>query len=204
MNKKRGQGLYRSEFEHDSCGIGFVAHLKGRKSHGVVSKTLGMLARMEHRGGTGFDVKSGDGAGILIQLPHALFVEECPQVGITLPGFGEYGVAMTFFPSEAGARGECKAILERNIARFGLSLLGYRKVPTDNSDLGRSALETEPSVEQVFIGKPATMAADAFDRKLMVLRNFSQRVARETITELGDRFNIVSSSYKTINYKPTY
>ena len=201
MSESYPRGLYRSEFEHDSCGIGFVADLKGRKSHGIVTKAMGMLARMEHRGGTGFDVKSGDGAGILIQMPHDLFVETCPGAGITLPAFGEYGVAMTFFPGNDTHREACKRILENNIEKLGLSLLGYRKVPTDNSDLGQAARETEPSVEQVFIGKPANAELDAFDRSLMVLRNHSQHVARATIDDLGDNFNIVSCSYKTMNYK---
>jgi glutamate synthase (NADPH/NADH) large chain len=201
MNQTCTRGLYRPQFEHDSCGIGFVANLKGRKSHDIVTKALDMLARMEHRGGTGFDIKSGDGAGILIQMPHDLFMKECPAAGIKLPAFGEYGVGMTFFPGNESMREACKRILERNIEKLGLSLIGYRKVPTDNSDLGQASRETEPSVEQVFIAKPAGMELDAFDRKLMVVRNFSEHVARQTIDGLGDSFNIVSCSYKTINYK---
>ncbi len=201
LSESRHRGLYRPEFEHDSCGIGFVADLKGRKSHAIVTKALGMLARMEHRGGTGYDIKSGDGAGILIQMPHDLFVATCPADGIALPAFGEYGVAMTFFPADADHRAACKRILEANIATLGLSLLGYRKVPTDNSDLGEAARETEPTVEQLFIGKPADADLAAFDRRLMVLRNYSEHVAQATIENLGDTFNIVSCSYKTINYK---
>src|SRR5210317_1618023 len=98
MNNKQRKGLYRPEFEHSSCGIGFVANLKGRKSHKIVSDAISMLSRMEHRGGTGFDLKSGDGAGVLTQMPHDLFKELCPREGIELPEFGEYGVCMTFFP----------------------------------------------------------------------------------------------------------
>ncbi len=201
ISKPQARGLYRPEFEHDSCGIGFVANLKGSKSHAIVTKALDMLARMEHRGGTGFDIKSGDGAGILIQMPHDLFVKTCPAAGIELPAFGEYGVAMTFFPSDAEHRAACKCILGHNIEKLGLSLLGYRKVPTDNSDLGEAARATEPVVEQLFIGRPAATDLAAFDRRLMVLRNHSEHVARATIDNLGDSFNIVSCSYKTINYK---
>jgi glutamate synthase (NADPH/NADH) large chain len=197
-----GEGLYREEFEHTSCGIGFVANLKGRKSHSVITDALGMLACMEHRGGTGFDIKSGDGAGILIQIPHELFLEECPKAGINLPKFGEYGVGMTFFPRDAVKQAECKDIIQRNLAKFKLPLLGYRVLPVDNSDLGRDSIETEPSVQQIFIGKPAGMSVEEFDRKLFVFRKYTERVANETVAGIGpDGLNIISCSYKTINYK---
>jgi glutamate synthase (NADPH/NADH) large chain len=197
-----GKGMYRADFEHSSCGIGFVANLKGRKKHSVITDALGMLACMEHRGGTGFDIKSGDGAGILLQIPHALFIEECPKAGIKLPAFGEYGVGMTFFPKDERQQAECKDIIERNLAKMGLSLLGYRVVPVDNSDLGRDSAETEPSVQQIFIGKPEGMSAEAFDRKLFVFRKYTERVANESVAGLGpDGLNIISCSYKTINYK---
>ena len=197
-----GQGLYRSELERSSCGIGFVASLKGRKKHSVICDALDMLERMEHRGGTGFDVKSGDGAGILLQIPHELFMEECPKVGIKLPKFGEYGVGMTFFPRDEVKQAECKEIIERKLAKFNLPLLGYRIVPVDNSDLGRDSAETEPSVQQIFIGRPEGMTAEAFDRKLFVFRKCAERVANETVAGIGpDGLNIISCSYKTINYK---
>jgi glutamate synthase (NADPH/NADH) large chain len=197
-----GKGMYRADYEHSSCGIGFVANLKGRKKHAVIIDALNMLGRMEHRGGTGFDVKSGDGAGILLQIPHELFMEECPKAGITLPKFGEYGVGMTFFPKDERQQAECKDIIERNLKKMGLPLLGYRMVPVDNSDLGRDSAETEPSVQQIFIGKPEGMTPEQFDRKLFVFRNYTERVAKETVAGLGaDGLNIISCSYKTINYK---
>ncbi|MEI6892451.1 MAG: glutamate synthase large subunit [Pontiella sp.] len=197
-----GKGMYRADYEHTSCGIGFIANLKGRKKHAVITDALDMLGRMEHRGGTGFDVKSGDGAGILFQIPHALFMEECPKSGIKLPHFGEYGVGMTFFPQDAVKQIECKEIIERNLRKMGLPLLGYRIVPVDNSDLGRDSAETEPSVQQIFIGKPEGMTAEQFDRKLFVFRKYTERMANETVTGLGaDGLNIISCSYKTINYK---
>jgi glutamate synthase (NADPH) large chain len=200
--KRVQQGLYRADYEHSSCGIGFVASLKGRKKHSVISDALAMLGRMEHRGGTGFDIKSGDGAGILFQIPHELFMEECPKAGIKLPKFGEYGVAMTFFPRDEVMQAECKAIIERNLKKLRLPLLGYRVVPVDNRDLGRDSAETEPSVQQIFIGKPAGMSAEQFDRKLFVFRKYSERIANETVTGIGpDGLNIISCSYKTINYK---
>lgn len=197
-----GKGMYREDYEHSSCGIGFVANLKGRKDHSVIINALNMLGRMEHRGGTGFDVKSGDGAGILFQIPHELFMEECPKAGIKLPAFGEYGVGMTFFPRDEVKQSECKAIIERNLKKMDLPLLGYRVVPVDNSGLGRDSAETEPSVQQIFIGKPEGMSVEEFDRKLFVFRKYTERVAKETVTGLGaDGLNIISCSYKTINYK---
>ena len=197
-----GAGLYRADFEHSSCGIGFVANLKGAKKHAVITDALGMLACMEHRGGTGFDVKSGDGAGILLQIPHALFAEVCPQVGIELPAAGEYGVGMTFFPRDEQQQVACKAIIERHLEQFGLPLLGYRVVPVDSQDLGRDSAETEPSIQQIFIAKPEGMSAEVFDRKLFVFRKYTERVASETVEGIGpEGLNIISCSYKTINYK---
>ncbi len=197
-----GDGLYRSDFEHSSCGIGFLANLKGRKKHSVIADALGMLACMEHRGGKGFDAKSGDGAGILFQIPHELFMEECLKTGIKLPCYGEYGVGMTFFPRDERQQAECKDIIERNLARFQLPLLGYRTVPVDNSGLGHDSIKTEPSIQQIFIGRPTGMSVEAFDRKLFVFRKFTERVASETVTRIGpDGLNIISCSSKTINYK---
>ena len=197
-----GKGMYRSDFERSSCGIGFVANLKGRKKHSVITDALSMLSCMEHRGGTGFDAKSGDGAGILFQIPHELFMEECPKAGIKLPKFSEYGVGMTFFPRDEVKQAECKEIVERNLGKFKLPFLGYRLVPVDNSDLGRDSAETEPSVQQIFIGRPVGMTAEEFDRKLFVFRKYTERVANETVAGIGaEGLNIISCSYKTINYK---
>jgi glutamate synthase (NADPH/NADH) large chain len=202
FGQPEGQGMYRSAFEHSSCGIGFVANLKGRKKHSIISDALGMLSCMEHRGGTGFDIKSGDGAGILFQIPHELFLEECPKAGIKLPKFGEYGVGMTFFPRDEVKQAECKEIIKRNLHKFKLPLLGYRVVPVDNSDLGRDSAATEPSVQQIFIGKPAGMSVEEFDRKLFVFRKYTERVANETVTGIAPAgLNIISCSYKTIIYK---
>ena len=202
FGQPEGKGMYRADFEHSSCGIGFIANLKGRKKHSVIIDALNLLGRMEHRGGTGFDIKSGDGAGILLQIPHELFLEECPKAGIKLPKFGDYGVGMTFFPKDEVKQAECKDIVERNLRKIGLPLLGYRMVPVDNSGLGRDSAETEPSIQQIFIGKPAGMSSEKFDRKLFVFRKYTERVANETVQGFGsDGLNIISCSYKTINYK---
>ena len=157
---REGDGLYHSDFEKSSCGIGFVANLKGVKKHSIITNALGMLGCMEHRGGTGFDIKSGDGAGILLQIPHELFVSECPKSSIELPNFGEYGVGMTFFPTDKEKQVSCKKIIEANLALLNLTLLGYRIVPVDNNDLGRDSAETEPSIQQIFIKKPDLMTVE--------------------------------------------
>ena len=132
MLESAQQGLYRPEFEHDACGIGFRANMKGRKSHQMVADAITMLERMDHRGACGCDPNTGDGAGILIQIPHEFFVEECTKLAITLPAAGEYGVGMIFFPKDEKLRSECRDILNRKIKMLGMELLGYRLVPTLN------------------------------------------------------------------------
>ncbi len=161
---KTSQGLYRAEFEHDSCGIGFVANLKGKKSHDIIENALTMLSCMEHRGGTGFDVKSGDGAGILIQIPHEFLRQETLSLGFNLPEAQNYGVGMIFFPRDQERGEACREILNKNISHLGLTLIGYRKVPGDNSMLGAASFETEPNIEQVFIKKPAELTVQEFER----------------------------------------
>ena len=194
-------GLYRPQFEHDSCGIGFVANLKGRKNHQIIEDALAMLSRMEHRGGTGCDLTCGDGAGILMQVPHSFFTEECAKLGFKLPSFGEYGVGMVFFPQDEGQREECRSILEHNMELLGLELIGYREVPVDNSMIGKEPKDAQPQIEQVFIKRPDDLDEDALERKLYVLRNYTNRICRETVNKIGDNFYIISMSYKTILFK---
>ena len=194
-------GLYRPEFEHDNCGIGFVAHIKGRKSHRIVSDALSMLRRMEHRGAVGAEANSGDGAGLLIQIPHEFFVDECRKLGVHLPASGAYGVGMVYFPKDVWLREECRAVLSRKMKKLGLELLCYRVVPVNNSDLGTTSRSCEPQMEQVFIKCPATVTnTDDFERKLYVLRNTSTRIVNETITGVAD-FYFSSLSCRTITYK---
>ncbi|PKG80859.1 glutamate synthase large subunit [Colwellia sp. 75C3] len=198
---KKSQGLYRAEFEHDSCGIGFVANLKGKKSHDIIENALTMLSCMEHRGGTGFDVKSGDGAGILIQIPHDFLSEETTTLGFNLPDAGNYGVGMIFFPRDKAQNEACRDILNENITELGLTLLGYRHVPGDNSMLGAASFDTEPNIEQVFIAKPAELTAQEFERKLFVLRKYtSHKINATGITE-RDEFYVTSMSSTKIVYK---
>ncbi|PCC10301.1 glutamate synthase large subunit [Pseudoalteromonas sp. JB197] len=198
---KKSQGLYRAEFEHDSCGIGFVANLKGKKSHDIIENALTMLSCMEHRGGTGFDVKSGDGAGILIQIPHEFFRQETAKLGWTLPSALNYGVGMIFFPRDKALSDACKKILNQNIAELGLTLIGYRDVPGDNSMLGAASFESEPNIEQVFIAKPQGLSAQEFERKLFVLRKYtSHKINGLDFTE-RDEFYVTSMSSTKIVYK---
>ncbi|NRB41507.1 MAG: glutamate synthase subunit alpha, partial [Pseudomonadales bacterium] len=199
--RNKAQGLYRSEFEHDSCGIGFVTNLKGKKSHDIVENALTMLSCMEHRGGTGFDVKSGDGAGILIQIPHDFFVDEVAELGTQLPGVGDYGVGMVFFPGETVQAEKCRTILNANMEELGLSLLAYRPVPGDNSVLGAAARETEPQIEQIFIQKPEALSRQEFERKLFVLRKYTAHMINNSIAKEADEFYIASMSTSTIVYK---
>ena len=200
-SNKQNKGLYRADFEHDSCGIGFVASLKSKKSHDIIENALTMLTSMEHRGGTGYDVCCGDGAGILIQIPHEFFVEDSLENGVTLPAFGYYGVGMVFFPSNEDRREESREILNRNIEKLGLSLLRYRIVPKDNSTLGQAALDAEPQIEQVFIKRPEGMDQQEFERKLYILRNFTIHMVADTVNKVGKSFYIVSMSTRTIAYK---
>ncbi|MDQ8204085.1 glutamate synthase large subunit [Pelagicoccus sp. SDUM812003] len=200
-DRENVKGLYCPEMEHDSCGIGFVANLKGRKSHEIIENALVMLTNMEHRGGTGYDVCCGDGAGLLIQIPHEFFVEELTKRDIRLPEAGAYGVGMVFFPADESQREECRALLNRNLEKLGLSLICYREVPKDNSTLGQSSLDTEPKIEQVFIGKPEELTNQEFERKLYVARNYAIHMARDTVSGVGDEFYIISMSSRTITYK---
>ncbi|MBD1572785.1 glutamate synthase large subunit [Vibrio sp. S17_S38] len=199
--EQSAHGLYTPELEHDACGIGFVAHLKNRKSHAVVTQALDMLARMEHRGGQGCDPCSGDGAGILLQKPHEFLLEEAVKLGIRLPSFEKYGVGVVLFPKDESKRQQCRDILERNAARLDLEIIGYRVLPVDNSMIGEDPLSTEPQFEHVFIsGGPGTTPAE-LERKLYVLRNYTVRVCLESVSNIGDDFYINSLSYKTLVYK---
>ena len=165
------QGLYDPANEHDACGVGFVANVKGRKSHEIVCQGLRILENLTHRGAVGADPLAGDGAGILMQIPDAFLREECTTLGISLPAAGEYGVGAIFLPQQDATREHCIRVLETTIAAEGQALLGWRDVPTDNSGLGEGVKAVEPVVRQVFIGRGGNCdGADAFERKLFVIR----------------------------------
>ncbi|CAN5400474.1 glutamate synthase large subunit [soil metagenome] len=199
MNNK---DLYLPELEHDACGIGFVAHLKGNKSHKVIKDAIIMLQNMEHRGGCGCEPNTGDGAGILIQTPHKFFAQECKSLGFELPAYGEYGVGMIFFPKEKKARENYRTIFNKHIDDLGFILLGYREVPTNNFGLGYSAISVEQKVEQVFIKpKDSSIDLETLERKLFVLRSFTTHTVRNLYAESTDTFYFTSLSHKIIVYK---
>jgi len=195
------QGLYDPSFEHDSCGIGFIANLKNKKSHKIVKDALKMLVNMEHRGGCGCEPESGDGAGILFQLPDDFLRAEMKIQGVELPAFGKYGVAMSFFPKDDKLRAIVKDRFEEYIKKLGFELIGYREVPTDNSMLGNSSRSTEPKVEQVFIRFLLSEDPADLERRLTVLRKYAIRTIKNEVAGAEESFYIASCSYKVIVYK---
>ncbi len=198
----RNRGLYRPEFERDACGIGFVANIKGNKNHQVISDALTILENMEHRGACGCESNTGDGAGILIQTPHAFFFDECLKMGVHLPAFGRYGVGSVFFPREIRLREECRDIFSRTAEELGLEVLAWRKVPVNPEDIGFTARSVEPEIEQVFVACPDHITDPmAFERKLFVLRNYASHLINNSVKKDPIGFYIASLSYKVIVYK---
>ncbi len=196
-------GLYHPSYEHDSCGIGFVADIKGNKSHQTISDALTVLENMEHRGACGCENNTGDGAGIMIQTPHEFFIDECFKLGITLPELGRYGVGVVFFPKEEDALEESKRLFLKCADELNLKILCYRKVPVNDAEVGFTALSVEPQIEQVFIKCPNHIKDEIeFERKLFVLRNYASHVINKQIKNSSSiGFYIASLSYKTIVYK---
>ncbi|MDD2721251.1 MAG: glutamate synthase-related protein [Gallionella sp.] len=196
------QGLYDPRQERDACGVGFVAHIKGKKSHDMVSQGLLILENLTHRGAVGADPLAGDGAGILLQVPDAFFRTQCAARGVQLPEAGRYGVGMMFLPSDAQARAACEQIVAEKIAAEGQNLLGWRDVPVNSAILGESVKLVEPVVRQVFIGCGANCAdQDAFERKLFVIRKTTEHAVRALSGNQSQGFYIPSLSSRTIVYK---
>ncbi|MCU0838100.1 MAG: glutamate synthase large subunit [Rhodospirillales bacterium] len=195
------RGLYLSELEHDACGIGFFAHIKNRKSHEIVERGLGLLCNLKHRGAVGADPLAGDGAGILIQIPDAFLREECAHLGFSLPPAGEYAVGMVFLPRAAETRAKAEAAFAEVVVREGQSLIGWRDVPTDNAVLGFSVKPIEPIIRQVFIRRGDGVDADAFERKLFVIRKQAHHAIWDKKIEDADQFYFCSLSARTIVYK---
>ena len=197
------QGLYDPANEHDACGVGFVAHIKGEKSHAIVQQGLKILENLDHRGAVGADKLMGDGAGILIQLPDALYREEMAAQGITLPPPGEYGVGMIFMPKEHASRLACEQEMERAIADEGQVLLGWRDVPV-NKDMPMSPTvrEKEPILRQVFIGRGNdVIVQDALERKLYVIRKTASGHIQSLKLKHSKEYYVVSMSSRTVIYK---
>lgn len=199
------QGLYDPSFEHDSCGIGFVAHIKGSKSNQIISDALTILENMEHRGACGCENNTGDGAGILIQTPHEFFFDACLELGFQLPAFGKYATGVLFFPKDMRLKEQCREVFNRKAEQLGFEVLGYRKVPVDTTDIGATALSVEPEIEHVFILRPLNVKdVEEFERKLFVLRNYVSHTILNTVANIDKDpagFYIASLSYKTVVYK---
>jgi len=195
-------GLYCPEFERDACGIGFVANIKGNKNHETVADALTILENMEHRGASGSEPNTGDGAGILIQTPHEFFFDECLRLGTHLPPYGRYGVGVVFSPKDKRLREECRAIFSRCAEKLGLDILLWRKVPVNTEGIGATALSVEPEIEQVFVACPDHITDPVeFERKLFVLRNYASHLIQSTVKQDTIGFYIASLSYKTVVYK---
>ena len=196
------QGLYDPRNEHDSCGVGFVADMKGRASHDVIRQGLQILVNLEHRGAVGADPLAGDGAGVLIQTPDRFLRAVCADLGISLPPRGDYAAGMVFLPKDAQARQGYERLIEQFVTAEGQQVLGWRTVPVDASGLGETVKPTEPLVRQVFVGRAGGIeAGDAFERKLFVIRKQIAVAASKAGGPGLDDFYIPSMSSRTIVYK---
>ena len=195
------QGLYDPAQERDSCGIGFVANIKGQKSHDIIVKGIQVLINLTHRGACGCDPETGDGAGVLIQIPHKFFARECAKRGFTLPAAGEYGVGMTFLPVERHDRLQCEGILERIVTEEGLTVLGWRDTPINGAAIGREARNSQPYIQQIFVSRGKGMNDDQLERKLYLVRKRAENeVAKSDLPEKSF-FYMPSFSCRTIVYK---
>ena len=184
------QGLYDPLNEHDACGVGFVVDLKGRKTHAIVQQAIQILGNMEHRGACGCEKNTGDGAGIIIQMPHQFLAKKCDELGIRLPGAGEYGVGMLFVPTNPSDRQECETLFEKIVREEGQTVLGWRIVPTDNSMIGPTAQAAEPGMRQLVIARQEGLGDHdkdnlPFERKLYVIRRRVENAVRES--SIGQR-----------------
>jgi len=197
------QGLYDPSNEHDACGVGFVAHIKGQKSHAIVGQALKILENLDHRGAVGADALMGDGAGILIQIPDALFREDMAKVGVTLPAFGEYGVGMVFLPKEHASRLACEQELERAVLAEGQVLLGWRDVPVNlDMPMSPTVRAKEPVIRQLFIGRGSNVIVqDALERKLYVIRKTASAAIQHLNLKHSKEYYVPSMSSRTIIYK---
>ena len=196
------QGLYHPANEHDACGVGFVAHIKGKKSHSIVEQGLTVLRNLTHRGAVGWDPKLSDGAGLLIQIPDKFLREVMAKQGLKLPPAGQYGVGIVFLPRDPASRFACEYEIERAIKDEGQVLLGWRDVPVDNSDLAEPAKRIEPVIRQVFIGRgKGVTVTDALERKLYIIRKSSGHAIQALKLAHGKEFYVPSMSARTACYK---
>jgi glutamate synthase (NADPH) large chain len=200
ISKPAQQGLYHPKNEHDACGVGFVAHIKGHKTHDIVQKGLQLLTNLTHRGATGYDPKLGDGAGLLMQIPDQFMREEAKAIGIELPAAGQYAVGNLFLPRDARSRQACEEIITKVVAEEKQILLGWRNVPVDNSNIAHAARDVEPTMRQVFIGSSINDQV-VFERKCFVIRKRVEHAVRALKLNDAAAFYIPSLSSRTIVYK---
>ncbi|MDH3513830.1 MAG: glutamate synthase subunit alpha, partial [Gammaproteobacteria bacterium] len=200
--RKSQQGLYDPAYEHDACGVGFVVDMKGNRSHRIVTQALTVLRNLMHRGACGCEENTGDGAGILIQLPHAFLERETGKLGIRLPKPGHYGSGLIFLPRDPEAARRCQDLFAGIIREEGQQLLGWRDVPVDDSSLGPTARSAEPVFRQIFIGRAAGIADEqAFERKLFVIRKRVESAIWNSDIRERSLFYIPSLSARTLIYK---
>lgn len=195
------QGLYSPQNERDACGLGFVVNIKGEQSHEIITKGIQILVNLTHRGACGCDPETGDGAGVLIQIPDKFFRRECGKLGFTLPPAGEYGVGMVFLPLERQQRLQCEGILERIAAEEGLVVLGWRDTPVDGNAIGRVARGSQPYIEQIFIRSGGGLTQDQLERKLFLLLKRAEAEVAESDIRDKSFFYLPSLSSRTIVYK---
>jgi glutamate synthase domain-containing protein 2/glutamate synthase domain-containing protein 1/glutamate synthase domain-containing protein 3 len=195
------QGLYHPAQERDACGLGFIANIKGEKSHDIIQKGIQILINLTHRGACGCDPDTGDGAGILIQIPHQFFSRECQQLGFTLPKPGEYGVGMVFLPVRRTQRLQCEGILERVVREEGLTVLGWRDTPIDSNAIGRLARDSQPYIQQIFIERAPGMSEEELERRLYRVRKRAENEIASSDIRDRDFFYLPSLSCRTIVYK---
>ncbi|WP_040890952.1 glutamate synthase large subunit [Zavarzinella formosa] len=195
-------GLYHPSFERDACGVGFLADIKGRKSHATVLDGLQLLRNLQHRGACGCDQDTGDGAGILLQMPDPFFRDAAKTLGIILPGAGDYGITFCFLPTDGTNRSSCRQVIEKIVGDEGQTVLGWRPVPVDSNAIGWLAKSSEPVMEQLLIGRgKATPTGEAFEQKLYVIRRRAERWAATQGESAPAGFAIASSSSRTVIYK---
>ncbi len=202
LHKQKLRSLYLPEFEHDSCGVGFIADIKGNKSHRIVEDALKILVRMDHRGAKGAEENTGDGAGILTQIPHKFLKKESEKLRIDLPDAGDYAVGMLFLPKAENDRVFCEEYLEKTIAEEGQKLLGWRDVPVNDHGLGSTSRGSQPLIRQIFIGKGEGVSDTAdFERKLFVIRRWAKEQITREKESIAEEIYFASLSTRTIVYK---
>src|SRR5262245_14060935 len=196
------QGLFDPRLESDACGVGFIADLKGRKAHAIVKDALEILENLEHRGAVGADPLAGDGAGILMQIPHDFLVEECAKLKVKLPKPGHYAVGHLFMPQDERLRAHCERVWMRILREEGLEFLGWRSVPVDNSCLSAMTTAVEPVHRQIFIGRPRSITdAQDFERRLYIIRKVVSNAIHFAYKGTDIGHYTVSLSSRTLVYK---